>query len=468
MSESADPDPRRAQFDPRRPVDRELELTVGAGFTLIAVGDCILSRPVSQLRSARPAFAALLDVLAAGTAVYGNLETVLLDPGRCDGAPHAWRGDWPLSCDPAVAHDLRSMGFHLLSRANNHALDWGPEGMRETTRLLDAHGLTHAGTGETLALARRAQFRETPQGRVGLVSCTTTFRETTDGLNQREAAPGRPGVSGLALKRFLSVPDQLFGQLAAVRQQLAADGIADLLLEIEPHGGAQATYRYEMHPGQLAEILKQVRQGKQFADFMVVALHSHEALTTPDPGQPIWAPPLPATFVSEFGRRAIDAGADAVIVTGVHHLGPIEIYRRRPILTGLGNFFWSDVQTPLAADIYESARGALKEAFGYPERATDADLTLLMNHPYFTHEENFLGAVAEMRFDPTGLRELILHPVDLGYGDPLSLSGLPRLAGRERARLIFDRLSAISAPNGIELSIQGEAAHATTLAEVLI
>lgn len=32
------------------------------------------------------------------------------------------------------------MGFSMLSRANKHSLDWGLEGMRETSRLLDEAG----------------------------------------------------------------------------------------------------------------------------------------------------------------------------------------------------------------------------------------------------------------------------------------------------------------------------------------
>ncbi len=55
-----------------------------------------------------------------------------------------------------------------------------------------------------------------------------------------------------------------------------------------------------------------------------------------------------------------------VVVTGIHHPGPIEIYERRPTLTGLGNFIWSDVQAPLSADAYEHSRAQLAKAFDQP------------------------------------------------------------------------------------------------------
>ena len=463
----ADPGPRPGHFDPRRPVDAELELTVGDGFTLTAVGDCILSRPISQHRHSQPAFAALLDVLRGDGVTYGNLETVLVDHDRAAASPYPWLGDWPLSCDPGVAADLRAMGFDLLSRANNHTLDWGLEGMRETSRLLDEHGLTHAGSGENLSLARRAKFLETRYGRVAHVSCVTTFRETTDALDPCGAAAGRPGVSGLAVKRVLTAPDDVFDQLGALRDRLAAAGIDDLLGEFE-RGGDRPQLRYEMDGDQLAAVLREIRQGKQFADFMLVALHAHEGLTSPDPGTDRWTPPLPPAFVTEFGRHAIEAGADAVVVTGMHHLGPIEIHRRRPILTGLGNFVWSDIQTPLSADIHRRAATAQRDAFDHPGRATEADLTLMMNMPTFAREECFLSVAAEMRFDRSGLTRLTLHPVDLGYGDRLTLSGLPRLAGPSQATIIFERLRDLCAPRGTDLVTRLDAGRSTILAEVAL
>ena len=52
------------------------------------------------------------------------------------------------------------MRFHVFSRANNHALDWGLEGMRESSRWLDSAGLVHAGVGESLGKARAAAYFE--------------------------------------------------------------------------------------------------------------------------------------------------------------------------------------------------------------------------------------------------------------------------------------------------------------------
>ncbi|HEY7820451.1 MAG TPA: hypothetical protein VIG29_19660, partial [Vicinamibacteria bacterium] len=41
-------------FDPRRPPDRELAMTITEPFTLAAVGDCILSHPLTPLLPEEP------------------------------------------------------------------------------------------------------------------------------------------------------------------------------------------------------------------------------------------------------------------------------------------------------------------------------------------------------------------------------------------------------------------------------
>jgi hypothetical protein len=41
--------------------------------------------------------------------------------------------------------------------------------------------------------------------------------------------------------------------------------------------------------------------------------------------------------------------------------------------------------------------------------------------------------IAEVRFDANALSEVVLHPVELGYGDRLTTSGIPRLVSDESA-----------------------------------
>lgn len=184
--------------DSRRPLGAELEIGVSDGFRLAAVGDCIISRPISQLAGGDKGFAGVIDLLGNADVVCGNLETPILRSDLDGAFPCSDAGDWTLRAESSVAGDLAAMGIRLVARANNHALDWAPAGMRETGRLLEASGISHAGTGEHRGAARAASYLETGGGRVAMLSVTTTFRQTTDALPPRGAAPGRPGVSAAA------------------------------------------------------------------------------------------------------------------------------------------------------------------------------------------------------------------------------------------------------------------------------
>ena len=145
---AADEMERQNSFDARRPPAAELQLSIDDGFTFAAVGDCIISRPLSQKRARDDGFDDAVKILQGADATFGNLETSILDIRNFEGYPESGADDWGLISLPAVAGDLSKMGFDLLARANNHALDWGFAGMRETGRWLDAAGLVHAGVGE--------------------------------------------------------------------------------------------------------------------------------------------------------------------------------------------------------------------------------------------------------------------------------------------------------------------------------
>jgi poly-gamma-glutamate synthesis protein (capsule biosynthesis protein) len=114
---------------------------------------------------------------------------------------------------------------------------------------------------------------------------------------------------------------------------------------------------------------------------------------------------------------------------------------KRPIFYGLGNFFWSDVQEQLPADLYRRNREMLEAAWKEPAKATDYDLTAPLNATWFANEFTFQSVIFEVRFRGNELSEVVLHPVELGYGERLMTSGIPRLVsdGAE-ARRILDQV----------------------------
>lgn len=423
-----------SKFDARRPVSGELNTHVPDGFTVGAVGDLIISRPLSQYATTLPAFKAVLDVLRPMAAVYGNMETAIFDVRTFHGSPYSWDGDWTNAAVPAVARDLRSMGFSIVSRANNHALDWGPEGMHETSRWLDEAGIVHAGVGETRGLARSPQYLENPDGRIAFISLASTFRPTTDALPSQGAAPARPGVNALHLTMTIGLPAAAMKSLAELNCTLyrksCAEHPAELTLFDKKFREADRfAYEHAMDPEDLAEIYRSIRAARQNADFVIVSIHSHECSIGCDDDD---APRGAAHFLTALAHGAIDAGADMFVATGNHNLGPIEIYRSlrrgpRPIFYGLGNFFWSDVQELLGHDLFQGNRTLLEQAWTDPAQATEYDLTAPLNQAAFAHTFTFQSVIAECHFDGNQLSRVVLHPVEEGYGSRLLLSGIPRL-----------------------------------------
>lgn len=442
-------------FDRQRPIERELDVGVADGFTLSAVGDCIITRPLTPYLGDK-GFAAIIDVLRQGDVVYGNLETSLIDMDRFEGYPHSWDADYPLVSHPAVAQDLAGLGFQIMSRANNHALDWGIEGMRETSRHLDAAGIVHAGSGEHAGAARAPRYLETARGRVGLVSFVSTFLPTSEALPPKTAAPGRPGVSALKLHRKLVAPPAVMAALAALPAPPAAGDAAPgeltrFGLRFAP--GEAPGNAYDIDREDAAEILRSIRLGKQHSDFLVAALHSHEAQNEyPWPAAPL-APP---ECLQPLAHAAIDAGADAFITGGTHNLGPIEVYSGKPVFYGMGNFFWSDLQGPLSADLYHprAVGDRLARAFEHPGRATDADLTAVYEAAGFAHEWVFESIVARSTYAGGRLAEIAIHPVWLRYGERLTRSGIPQAAPPERAESILEWLQRTSEPYGTEIVVE--------------
>lgn len=429
-----------------------IETNVANGFTMVAVGDLILSRPLTRYE--HPGFGDIVKILCDADVTFGNMETLIFDIRSFKGSPQAeYGGAYHISL-PELGPDLKAMGFNLVSRANNHTLDWGLEGMRETSRVLDEAGVVHAGVGENLAQAGAARFLETKRGRVALVSFATTFTPMSRAGDPAGEAPGRPGLNPLRLTESIVIPEQSLESLKRVRDALPR---TDLKLNrsnpdkvsfsgLNFISGDQAGYSYEPNPQDVATILLNVRRAKQFSDFALVTNHGHE------PGN--WSED-PADYEQSFARRLIDAGADAYVVHGPHRLRGIEIYKGRPILYSLGNFFYDDLRTPIGADQFA--------AIGRDPRIdTDADVTASEEANGDSIWEGFQdpvyyeSVIAVTRFENNTLAELRLYPVELGYSKRFANRGIPWVVTGPQAKAILERLQKLSEPFGTQIAIEND------------
>jgi hypothetical protein len=450
-------------------------------FVLSAAGDLIMSRPESMLQneSAFPHAKGLRDavtLLGKADVTYGNLETTIYDPRNFTGAPYSWNGDWMLTSLPAVAADLKAMHFDIVSRSNNHALDWGLEGMRETTRWTASAGLVQAGFGETADEAAAPAYYQSAKGKVAIVSLVTTFRPTTNALNKSDAAPnGRPGVNGLTVTQsavvnadtlaFLNTLACAFNGVSPCPAPAAPIDFFGTPVRVPTTGELPFTYAYTVNPADQSRIMAGIasaKSGPTSARYVVAAIHAHEAIDDENPPEN-WQDP--AAFLKTVARNAVDNGADAFITTGIHHVAGLEIYKGKVIFYGLGNFFWSDMQEPLSQELYDSATNSafLDASFNYPERATDADLTNVLNASSTfatagatTLNRTFQTVLVRVTYDDgqstRPVKQVILYPMDLGYGEKLTQSGVAHQAANEViANSILDRMIALSDPANVKI-----------------
>ncbi|MBM2715747.1 CapA family protein [Mesorhizobium caraganae] len=421
------------------------------GFTMAAVGDLLFARPVTK--GHYPGLADVLKLFHGADVSFGNLETNILDV-LSKGCPQAEYGGAYCISDPELGPDLRAMGFNMLSRANNHTLDWGLEGMRETSRALDKYGIIHAGAGENLAQAGAARFLETPRGRVALVSFATTFMPMARACDPAGEAPSRPGLNALRLEKSIVVPPEMLESLRQVREVLPGynpagkDPSRVVLGGVTYKAGNKASYSFEANSRDIADILRNVRRGKQISDFCIATNHEHE------PG--VWCQE-PPDCEQAFARRLIDAGADAYVVHGPHQLRGIEIYKGRPIFYSLGNFFCQDLRTPVGDDMYE--------VYGKDPRVdTDAEVTVDEVAKGYPTAEGLVGSQSDTifyesvvtisRFEQNQLAELRLHPIELRRLNRFANRGVPRLAPASQAKAILERLQELSKPFGTRIEIE--------------
>lgn len=124
---------------------------------LIAVGDVMLGRGVAD--ETQP-LADVASWLAAADLTLGNLESVIVQDGTPRTAPAGEPQPIILQAPLTAVSHLTSAGFDILSLANNHGLDFGPDGLAETAVRLQEAGISPVGAGPDFAAAYQPLLRE--------------------------------------------------------------------------------------------------------------------------------------------------------------------------------------------------------------------------------------------------------------------------------------------------------------------
>lgn len=127
-----------------------MEYMTDVAVRLIAVGDLMLgdSSPIVGWgygskwpgASVMHSFAEVMSGIR-GDIVFGNLEAVL----TLEGLGAGYRSRNQMRCDPSVAVALSRCGFNTVSVANNHAMQHGEKGFRDTVEALESAGISVVG-----------------------------------------------------------------------------------------------------------------------------------------------------------------------------------------------------------------------------------------------------------------------------------------------------------------------------------
>lgn len=423
-------------------------------------GDCMATR--GSLVTAEAEALALRKLLNAADFAVTNLEFV---PDCGEGFPvnNAAGGGCLVAGAPAV-DETRSLGFTVLSCANNHALDLGPEGVLGTIKLLRDRGIPFAGIGPDLPSARMPAVVDSPSGSLALIACSATFLAGQEASDVSPQIRARPGLNPLRHGMTLRVTGD---QLRVLREIDAGTGLRDRraeavkLLGIDPvnmsptelamfgarfRAGDQPGLSAMCDPADLAEIVQWVRHARQRADVVVVSVHCHEPGSSPD---------LPAEFLTEFAHRVIDEGADAVMGHGPHFLRGVELYRGRPVFYSLGNIVSQiELGDTIPAEDYAKVPPAERVT---PSRYFAA--RSLNGRRLFAQDRKYWETVIPvLTFTDDGFAGACIYPVELGFGRPPHRRGRPRLIGGGHGADILERFAALSARGTASLELtDGEA-----------
>ncbi len=463
--------PGKAEAAAAAPASDKSKSLTDSTFTLTVVGETLVARPFAN--QTEPEFTDLVKLLRESDVSYAHLETNIADTHELDWSARGSTGAAGyLVAPPQIAKDLVNVGIDAVSLAMNHSFDWGVTGLRQTIKHCKEAGLMVAGTGEDLEEATAPGYLESDKGRIGLVSLASGNSPFEWAGYGKGAIRGRPGVNMLRLKKLFLVDQPTAAQLKEAGRKMGtlseraaqqkefnitpgaiagSNGFSGSAILESDHFGITT----ESHPGDEKRILRAVDEARKMSDFVMVAHHNS---TSEDArGKD------PADFVVDFARKAIDAGADIYIGHGWHTFLGIEVYKGKPIIYGLGSFFWqsSFIQWK-APEQYESANFDMDKLVTY--NASSGQL-----HPG-GGEDWAWAAAYQFVFNNKKLTEIRLHPLEMGMdytsgkgvayrtvgsGDHKYLDGSPRIAMGSNGKAILGRLQKITELRGTKMDIVG-------------
>ncbi len=391
-----------------------------------AVGDMIISNPATGRKGAE--VEQMYRVLREGDASFGNCEEPVGTTGFLyqKTSQMAW---------PTILDDFKAAGFNMLSVANNHYMDLGPDALAEGIEESKKRGFAIAGAGRNLDQAATVGIRTVKGVRVGLLAFWVGQGNQGGYADYARAGRNKPGVAVISG--------------VEVTRPKASGGSETVVLP---------------DASDIKVLTDAIRRARSQVDFLMVSFHQHwggdgtpqgliddEPAPRPNHATPREQPPLAATHgitpanlssannqVAEgrqiVCRAAIDAGADAIVGHGPHVLNGIEMYRGKPIVYSLGHYYMEITHNGKALPQFEFNPG----------------MVWSVETNWFLEEHRW-AAIARMFVRGGRVTRLQILPVCMD----VQKDGYPYLPGDADCRKINSAMATFSKPFGTQVQTQG-------------
>lgn len=416
-----------------------------------AAGDMIIQK---RIHSDYEGFEELAPFIQQGDARFFNLETTLNHEGET--CASQFSGGTYLRTNPEVLDDIKPFGFNMTSFNNNHALDFFYDGLLSTLDAVEASGLVHSGVGRNLGEASAPRYLETKNGRVALISVNTNFDPSAMAGEQSPRFPGRAGINGLRIEKYIELPEEDFRyveQLAkdtninASKEITRKEGyFADLddgeaeLGDLKIKRGTQKRFVMEVNQADIARVDKAIYEAQLQANYIIISIHSHQISGDKKEN--------PSQFLKDFAHHCIDQGAHAVVGHGPHLLRPIEVYKDCPIFYSLGDFVLQLYNVEIAPEDFFQKHGLTSASTVHEllkKRSKDFTVGLM------TDPRMFRSVIPYWETDREGkLTKMQLLPIEMEMGENKSAMGLPRKSTNPE---IAEYIANMSKEYGVSITI---------------
>jgi poly-gamma-glutamate synthesis protein (capsule biosynthesis protein) len=240
--------------------------------SVAVTGDVMFARKMPNVLSmdASP-FEGVSDVTSKVDLLLINFENAATTSGD------ALKGDVPLKCDPSYVPLAKANNLTVAALANNHAYDYGEQGMKDTLQSLKDADITPMGAGNTEDEAHQCVVKE------------------------------------------------VNGRKITILNYMDSENFAEYSQDVMPYANG-SNPGYSAYDSQDAQ--KQIAENND-SDLIIAYMHfGNEYSNSPNENQ------------EKIAHELIDYGADVVLGAHPHVTQGIEMYNGKPIFYSLGNFIF--------------------------------------------------------------------------------------------------------------------------------